>query len=113
MGYAYRFAGMLDESLAECELGRSSLPWVRGNGSVLNAYAIWANTKFLESLPLDDSSFILYRGFGEFHEKQLDKPREISIALTNSILLCMQESARRLATSSNNTRRKAWTSCAN
>lgn len=30
--------------------------------------------KFLESLPIDDSSFILfYRGFGEFHEKKFDQ----------------------------------------
>jgi tetratricopeptide (TPR) repeat protein len=74
-GYAYRFAGMLDESLAECERARQLLPWVRGNGSVLNAYLYLGQyQKFLESLPLDDSSFILfYRGFGEFHEKQFDQ----------------------------------------
>jgi DNA-binding winged helix-turn-helix (wHTH) protein/TolB-like protein/tetratricopeptide (TPR) repeat protein len=75
LGYAYRFAGMLDESVAECERARQLLPWVKGNGSVLNAYLYLGQyQKFLESLPVDDSSFILfYRGFGEFHEKQFDQ----------------------------------------
>jgi DNA-binding winged helix-turn-helix (wHTH) protein/TolB-like protein len=70
LGYAYRFAGSLDESLAECERARQLDPLVRANGSVLNTYLYLGQyQKFLESLPLDDSSFILfYRGFGEFHE---------------------------------------------
>lgn len=75
LGYAYRFAGMLDESVAECETARQLLPWVKGNGSVLNAYLYLGQyQKFLESLPVDDSSFIVfYRGFGEFHEKQFEQ----------------------------------------
>ncbi|HEX8814960.1 MAG TPA: winged helix-turn-helix domain-containing protein [Terriglobales bacterium] len=75
LGYAYRFAGMLDESVAECERARQLLPWVKGNGSVLNAYLYLGQyQKFLESLPVDDSSFIVfYRGFGEFYEKQFDQ----------------------------------------
>jgi tetratricopeptide (TPR) repeat protein len=45
------------------------------NGSVLNSYLYLGQyKKFLESLPVDDSSFILfYRGFGEFHEKAFDQ----------------------------------------
>jgi len=73
LGYAYRFAGMLDESVAECEWARRLDPFVKGsNGSVLNTYLYLGQyQKFLESLPVDDSSFILfYRGFGEFHEKR-------------------------------------------
>jgi tetratricopeptide (TPR) repeat protein len=72
IGYAYRFAGMLDESVAECERARQLDPLVKANGSVLNGYLYLGQyRKFLESLPVDDSSFILfYRGFGEFHEKQ-------------------------------------------
>ena len=75
LGYAYRFAGMLDESVAECERARQLLPFVKGNGSVLNAYLYLGQyQKFLDSLPVDDSSFILfYRGFGEFHEKKFDQ----------------------------------------
>jgi len=75
LGYAYRFAGMLDESVAECERARQLAPFVKGNGAVLNSYLYLGEyQKFLESLPVDDSSFTLfYRGFGEFHEKQFDQ----------------------------------------
>jgi tetratricopeptide (TPR) repeat protein len=75
LGYAYRFAGMLDESLAECEQARQLDPFVKANGSVLNTYLYLGQyQKFLESLPVDDSSFILfYRGFGKFHEKEFDQ----------------------------------------
>jgi DNA-binding winged helix-turn-helix (wHTH) protein/TolB-like protein len=75
LGYAYRFAGMLNESLAECERARELDPLVKANGSVLNTYLYLGQyQKFLESLPLDDSAFILfYRGFGEFHEKEFDR----------------------------------------
>jgi DNA-binding winged helix-turn-helix (wHTH) protein/TolB-like protein len=75
LGYAYRFAGMLDESVAQCERARQLDPFVKANGSVLNAYLYLGQyRKFLESLPVDDSSFILfYRGFGEFHEKEYDQ----------------------------------------
>jgi DNA-binding winged helix-turn-helix (wHTH) protein/TolB-like protein/Tfp pilus assembly protein PilF len=75
LGYAYRFAGMLDDSVAECERARQLLPLVKGNGSVLNTYLYLGQyQKFLESLPVEDSPFILfYRGFGEFHEKELDQ----------------------------------------
>jgi tetratricopeptide (TPR) repeat protein len=75
LGYGYRFAGMLDESVAECERARQLDPLVRANGSVLNTYLYLGQyQKFLESLPVDDSSFVLfYRGFGEFHEKEFDQ----------------------------------------
>jgi DNA-binding winged helix-turn-helix (wHTH) protein/TolB-like protein len=75
LGYAYRFAGMLDESVAECERARQLDPLVKANGSVLNTYLYLGQyQKFLESLPVDDSSFVLfYRGFGEFHEREFDQ----------------------------------------
>jgi TolB-like protein/DNA-binding winged helix-turn-helix (wHTH) protein len=75
LGYAYRFAGMLDESVTECERARQLAPFVKGNGSVLNTYLYLGEyQKFLKSLPVDDSSFTLfYRGFGEFHENQFEK----------------------------------------
>ena len=78
LGYAYRFAGMLDESVAECERARQLNPLVKSNGSVLNSYLYLGQyRKFLESLPIDDSSFILfYRGFGEFHERNFDQAGE-------------------------------------
>lgn len=75
LGYAYRFAGMLEESVAECERARQLDPLVKANGSMLNTYLYLGQyQKFLESLPVDDSSFILfYRGFGEFYEKEFDR----------------------------------------
>jgi tetratricopeptide (TPR) repeat protein len=76
LGYAYRFAGMLNESVAECEQARKLDPLIKGsNGSVFNTYLYLGQyQKFLASLPGDDSSFVLfYRGFGEFHEKKFDE----------------------------------------
>jgi DNA-binding winged helix-turn-helix (wHTH) protein/TolB-like protein len=103
LGYAYRFAGMLKESVAECELARHIDPSVRANGSVLNSYLYLGEyDKFLESLPdVNESAFVLfYRGFGEYHRKNWDRAAkdfersyqldpslysEIGIALSNSI----------------------------
>lgn len=75
LGYAYRFAGMLHESVAECEQARQIDPLVKANGSVLNAYLYLGEyDKFLASLPdPGDSLFLFYRGFGEYHQKKWDK----------------------------------------
>ena len=75
LGYAYRFAGMLRESVAECEQARQIDPLVKGNGAVLNGYLYLREyDKFLQSLPdANDAAFILfYRGFGEYHQKKWD-----------------------------------------
>lgn len=75
LGYAYRFAGMLEESLAECQRARELDPFVKANGSVLNTYLYLGQyEKFLGSLPEPgESSFLLfYRGFGEFYERQME-----------------------------------------
>lgn len=67
-----RFAGMLDESVTECERARNSDPLVKANGSVLNTYLYLGEyDKFLDSLPeVDDSAFVLfYRGFAEYHPR--------------------------------------------
>jgi DNA-binding winged helix-turn-helix (wHTH) protein/TolB-like protein/tetratricopeptide (TPR) repeat protein len=74
LGYAYRFGGALRESVAECELARQIDPTVRANGSVLNAYLYLGQyDKFLASMPdAGDSSFLVfYRGFGEYHQRDL------------------------------------------
>src|SRR5215472_4899202 len=76
LGYAYRFAGMLNESVAECEHARLLDPLVKANGSVLNAYLYLGEyDKFMASLPeADDSPFVLfYRGFGEYHQQNWDQ----------------------------------------
>jgi len=74
IGYAYRFAGMLNESVAECEKAREIDPSVKANGAALNSYLYLGEyDKFLRSLPDDvsHSAFpLFYRGFGEYHEKR-------------------------------------------
>jgi DNA-binding winged helix-turn-helix (wHTH) protein/TolB-like protein/Tfp pilus assembly protein PilF len=75
LGYAYRFAGMLNESVAECENARQIDPSVKANGSVLNSYLYLGEyDKFLQSLPDagDSSFFLFYRGFGEYYEKDFE-----------------------------------------
>jgi len=76
LGYAYRFAGMLNESVAECERARQLDPDVKSNGSVLNAYLYLGQYgNFLRSLPdVDDSSFFLfYRGLGEYYQRDFQR----------------------------------------
>jgi len=72
LGYAYRFAGMLNESVAECEQARQLDPNVKLNSSALNAYLYLGQyDKFLQSIPAsDDVPFhVFYRGFAEYHLK--------------------------------------------
>jgi tetratricopeptide (TPR) repeat protein len=75
LGYAYRFAGMLNESVAECELARQLDPLVKANGSVFNTYLYLGDyDKFLGSLPDQNDSLILfYRGFGEYYQKNWEQ----------------------------------------
>jgi tetratricopeptide (TPR) repeat protein len=76
LGYAYRFAGMLEESVAECERARQLDPLVKSNGSALNSYLYLGQyDKFLRSLPdLNDSAFVVfYRGFGEYYQKKWEQ----------------------------------------
>jgi tetratricopeptide (TPR) repeat protein len=75
LGYAYRFAGMLQESVAECEHAIQIDPLVKGNGAVLNSYLYLGEyDKFLRSLPEgnDEAFIVFYRGFGEYHQKKWD-----------------------------------------
>ncbi len=69
LGYAYKFGGMLEESLAESEKARQINPQVKINSSAMNAYLyVGEYQKFLQSLPNDDSVYIsFYRGFGEYY----------------------------------------------
>jgi tetratricopeptide (TPR) repeat protein len=72
LGYAYRFAGMLQESVSESERARQLDPGVKINSSALNSYLYLGQyDKFLESLPqTDDSALIVfYRGFGAYYKK--------------------------------------------
>jgi serine/threonine-protein kinase len=71
LGYAYRFAGALQESVAECERARQLDPQVKINSSALNAYLYLGKyDDFLKSLPANNSVYILfYRGFGEYYKQ--------------------------------------------
>jgi DNA-binding winged helix-turn-helix (wHTH) protein/TolB-like protein/Tfp pilus assembly protein PilF len=72
LGYAYRFAGMLEESLTECRRARELDPLVKLNNSALNAYLYLGQyDRFLQSLPAtSETAFVLfYRGFGEYYKK--------------------------------------------
>ncbi len=75
LGYAYRFGGMLEESLAECEKARQNNPQVKINSSAMNSYLYLGEyDKFLQSLPANDSVYILfYRGFGEYYVNHRDQ----------------------------------------
>lgn len=76
LGYAYRFGGMLPESVSECEQARQLDPLVKLNSSALNAYLYLGQyDRFLESLPKTDESalIVFYRGFGEFNKQNSQK----------------------------------------
>lgn len=69
LGYAYRFGGMLRESVMESERARQDNPSVKINSSAMNAYLYLGEyDKFIQSLPSNDSVYVLfYHGFGEYH----------------------------------------------
>ncbi len=70
LGYAYRFGGMLEQSVAECELARRLDPEVKINSSALNTYLYLGDyDKFLRSLPPNDSAYLVfYHGLGEYYK---------------------------------------------
>jgi serine/threonine protein kinase/TolB-like protein/Tfp pilus assembly protein PilF len=78
LSYAYRFGGMLVESVDEAERARGFDRQVKINSSTMNAYLYMGQyDKFLQSLPSNNSVFILfYRGFAEYHQNQWHQARE-------------------------------------
>lgn len=72
LGYAYRFGGMLKESISECERARQLDPEVKLNSSAFNSYFYDGQyEKFVTSLPTrNPSTFIIfYRGIGNYYLK--------------------------------------------
>lgn len=70
LGYAYRFGGLLAESISECEHARALDPQVKLRSSALNAYLYSGQyEKFLRSLPPDnDNAFVVfYRGLAHLY----------------------------------------------
>jgi TolB-like protein len=78
LSYAYRFGGMLDESVAEGERARGFDKQVKINSSTMNGYLYLGQyDKFIQSLPSNNSVFVLfYRGFAEYHQKQWHQAQE-------------------------------------
>lgn len=87
LGYAYRFGGMLKESIQEGERARQIDPEVKLYSSAFNTY-VYAGEyeKLLKSLPARDVAFIVfYRGLGNYYLKNfsqasadLDRAYELS-----------------------------------
>jgi DNA-binding winged helix-turn-helix (wHTH) protein/TolB-like protein/thioredoxin-like negative regulator of GroEL len=76
LGYAYRFAGMLQESVEEAETARKLDPGVKLNSSTPNAYLYLGQyDKFLDSLPQNEDLPLIafYRGFAEYHRGNLQR----------------------------------------
>jgi len=76
LGYAYRFGGMLLESIAEAEHARQLDPGVKLNSSTVNSYLYLGQyDKFLQSLPpTDDVALIVfYRGFAEYYKRDFEQ----------------------------------------
>ena len=72
LGYAYRFGGMLQESVAESERARELDPGVKLYSSAPNAYLYLGDyDKFMDSLPKDNNQAfpVFYRGFAQYYKK--------------------------------------------
>jgi serine/threonine-protein kinase len=91
LGYAYRFAGMLKESAAECEQARQYNPQVKISSSAMNSYLYMGQyEQFLQSLPSNGSAYILfYRGLAEYYlndREQAARDFDLSFAKNSSLL---------------------------
>jgi len=76
LGYAYRFAGMLSESIIESEQARAIDPNVKRTSSAPNAYLyIGEYEKFLSKLPQEDGAafLVFYRGMGNYYLKRVEQ----------------------------------------
>ncbi len=70
MSYAYRFGGLLAESVASAERARRLDPSVKLSSSAINAYLYLGRyDEFLASLPSQGAGayILFYRGFAEYH----------------------------------------------
>jgi DNA-binding winged helix-turn-helix (wHTH) protein/TolB-like protein/Tfp pilus assembly protein PilF len=76
LGYAYRYGGMLPESIAESEHARQIDPGVKITTSAVNGYLYMGKyDQFLRSLPDDnESAFVLfYRGFAKYYQRDFQQ----------------------------------------
>jgi serine/threonine protein kinase/TolB-like protein/Flp pilus assembly protein TadD len=75
LGYAYRFAGMLKESIDECAKARQNNPEVKISSATISSYLYLGEyEKFLQSLPVNDFAYIrFYRGLAEYYMNHRDQ----------------------------------------
>jgi DNA-binding winged helix-turn-helix (wHTH) protein/TolB-like protein len=76
LGYAYRFAGMLKDSIDECARARALDPNVKLSSSAFNSYLYTGQYQnFLNSLPASDETefVVFYRGFGNYYLKNFEQ----------------------------------------
>ena len=71
LGYAYRFGGLLEDSVRECDRARRIDPSVKLGSSANNAlFYLGRYDEWLASLPNANSAYILfYRGVGEYYKR--------------------------------------------
>ena len=87
LGYAYRFAGLLKESIAAGETARRLDSTVKLNSSAFNSYFYDGQyEKFLSSLPMKNSPgfIVFYRGLGNYYLKRFDEAaKDFELAYKN------------------------------
>ena len=87
LGYAYRFAGLLKESIAAGETARRFDSTVKLNSSAFNSYFYDGQyEKFLSSLPMKNSPgfIVFYRGLGNYYLKRFDEAaKDFALAYKN------------------------------
>jgi DNA-binding winged helix-turn-helix (wHTH) protein/TolB-like protein/tetratricopeptide (TPR) repeat protein len=79
LGYAYRFAGMLRESVLESQNARRLDPTVKLNSSTQNGYLYLGQyDAFLASLPKTDDMALIafYRGFARYYKRDWQEAAE-------------------------------------
>lgn len=79
LSYAYRFGGLLAQSVASAERARQLDPSVKLTNSAINAYLYLGRyDDFLARLPARDPSgyIVFYRGFAEYHLRRLAEARQ-------------------------------------
>ena len=71
LGYAYRFGGLLEDSVRECDLARRIDPSIKIGSSANNAYFYLGRyDQWLASLPEMNTAYVLfYRGLGELYKR--------------------------------------------
>ena len=87
LGYAYRFAGLLKESIAAGETARRLDSTVKLNSSAFNSYFYEGQyEQFLSSLPMKHSLgfIVFYRGLGNYYLKRYDEAaKDFELAYKN------------------------------